>query len=305
MLKSNSTIFIVNPSAGNGRGLRFYEKYLKNKIKGKVKAFLTEFPGHAIEIAKEHAQSFNNLIIVGGDGTVNEVFNGLKESIKLKIGIIPIGTGNDFATNIGYKRKNIEILIKKFLTENPNTIPFQMYNAEYTENKNLGKVLNRRFVNAIGIGFDALVANIVNKKNKKGGILAYLNGVFEGLRSLQYVQIEESSVINTIPEKFLITLGNTKTSGGGFYLSPHANFNQKELAITIIEKIGKLKILRSLPLALINLIYKVREVSLLTAEEIYIKFKKPTVFHCDGEVISEDLRTIKVKPIEHNFRLIV
>ncbi len=303
---NNNTLFIINPTAGNGNGKNFYEKYIKSESKKGIVSFLTEFPGHAIALAREHASNFKNLIIVGGDGTVNEVFNGLDTLKSINIGIIPIGTGNDFAKNVGYKIKKIETLLNKFLNEVKSTITFQVYNAEFSEADKENLIRQRKFVNAIGIGFDALVASIVNKKIKKGGILAYIQGVFEALKSLQYLEIEESSFIkNKNIDKFLITLGNTKTSGGGFYLSPHANFNKKELAITIIDKISKTKIVRALPLALFNLIHLVKEVSLLKAEEVYIKFAQPTVCHCDGEIISEQLKSLRVKSVEHNFKLII
>jgi len=303
---SSNTLIIVNPTAGNGKGKLFYEKYFKNKSSQALQVILTKFPGHATEIAKKHSNHFNKVIIVGGDGTVNEVFNGFDLNKNLKIGILPIGTGNDFAHNVGYKSSKIKFLIGKFLSECKETIKFQIYQAEFTEETKDNLIEKRRFVNAIGIGFDALVANIVNNKNKKGGILAYLNGVFNALKVFRYLEIEDSSFnFNFYREKFLITLGNTKTSGGGFYLSPHANFTQKEIAVTIIDKIGKSKIVRSLPLALFNLIHLVKEVTLFKSDEIFIKFKQPTIFHCDGEVISEKLKTLRVKPLEHNLELII
>lgn len=109
-------LFIVNPKAGNGRALKAVEN-IKNMCETKGLSYAieyTNYPENAVEIANKNATKFEKIIAVGGDGTLNEVLNGIVDT-NAALGVLPCGTGNDFARTI-YKtmdiNKILELLIK-------------------------------------------------------------------------------------------------------------------------------------------------------------------------------------------------
>ncbi|NMA66073.1 MAG: diacylglycerol kinase family lipid kinase, partial [Clostridiaceae bacterium] len=137
-------IFIVNPAAGKGRSLQMIE-VIKNRFKNFNQTYeikVTEAPGHAKELAYDSAKN-NDLVriySVGGDGTLNEVVNGIAGS-NAELGIIPCGSGNDAIRSI-YKIKDPVKLI-------------DMLPVCPSASVDLGKLNDRYFINIASIGFDA------------------------------------------------------------------------------------------------------------------------------------------------------
>ena len=123
--------FILNPIAGKGKALKAMEKieqYLtQNNIAYSVRR--TEYPAHAVEIARELSEKGENVIAAGGDGTVNEVLNGIADFDKCALGIIPCGTGNDFSKFIGIPKNPVEA-VKKILEGQPLYTDFLQVNGK-------------------------------------------------------------------------------------------------------------------------------------------------------------------------------
>ncbi len=302
------TLIIVNPAAGKGRGAKAYKKLLQIKnISEKAVIKKTNAPKHATKIARNYSANYKKIIIAGGDGTVNEVINGLHVNSKNEICIVPIGTGNDFARNFCGKFKNIA-QIPTILNGSTDykLSKFGLYQVDYRV-QNEADIKKTRFINALGAGFDALVAKIVNENKKLSGVAAYVLGVFKALKVFDFVDVKYSVPNFQLIDKknLLITIGSGKTSGGGFYLSPHANVKENYLAVTFISKMSKFKIILSLPFALINKINKVKEVQLFKADSVEFSFNNPIVAHCDGEILSDKITYFKIKRIEHNLKFIV
>ena len=160
--------FIVNPASGRGRG-RVIGKKLKSLIdEMKLDAILhfTKAPGHAIEIADRACEQFACVVAVGGDGTLNEVVNGVAEN-NAKLGLLPVGSGNDFAHVLNIPH-NIEHSLHRLLNGQNRRI-------------DLGKANGRYFYNGLGIGFDAHVVHASLKVKRLRGNAIYLYSVLRTL----------------------------------------------------------------------------------------------------------------------------
>ncbi len=300
------TLIIVNPEAGKGKGRKVYKKLLQLPfISEKAVLKKTDSPGHATKIVRSYASAYKNIIIGGGDGTVNEVFRGIDPNLSVNFAVLPIGTGNDFAMNLNKTKNYLKIVSDFFFKKNYELKKFGLYcvNFKLSEDNTIHKT---RFVNALGVGFDGLVAKIVNENKKLSGVAAYVLGVFKALR--QYEFLEVNYIVPKIDlqnkENLIITVGSGKTSGGGFYLNPNANIFEDYLSLTIIAKMSKLKVLKSLPLALINKIDNVKEALITKVSAVEIAFSNNVVAHCDGEILSDKINYVKVTPIKHNLKVI-
>ncbi len=300
------TLIIINPAAGKGRGEKVYKKLLHCKnISEDVVIKKTDYPGHATKIARSYADQYKNIIIAGGDGTVNEVMNGLSTEKKLKVAVMPIGTGNDFASNLFSKKIKIMEIVDLIRKGEHNLRKFAMYEVAFKEVEKQ-TIQKKRFVNALGVGFDGLVAKIVNENKKLSGVAAYVLGVFKALIDFIFLEVKFLHPKIDLRDKhnLLITIGSSKTSGGGFYLSPNASIFEDFLEITVIPKMSKMKILRSLPLALVNKIHLVKDVIFHKTDRFEVSFNNSAVAHCDGEIISDKVAYLKVKPVKHNLEII-
>ena len=243
----NKWFVIVNPTSGNGASkkkwpLIYNELNLQNFI---FEFSITKHKTHAIEIIKEAVnKGFRKFICVGGDGTLHTIVNGilqLKPSIisEIKIGIIPIGTGNDWV-----KTYNISKDYKKAI---------QIIKVEKTIKQDIGEltIANTNetvyFNNLAGIGFDGYVVNKVHKF-KNLGFLAYLTGAIVSLTSYKKATLEITFNTTTIKEKTLMLLiGICNYSGGGMQLTKNPDPKDGLFDISIIHKVHLFNILGNLP----------------------------------------------------------
>lgn len=298
-------LLIINPVSGGKRGNKLRERLL-SAIKANsynVDIKYSEYRRHSTHLAKEHAPDYDNIFISGGDGSVHEVLNGLPKEKSFKIGIFPIGTGNDFFYSLNMKN-DIEFLVDYYFTEKKKKSKyFDLFEAVMEDDK--GKIEKKAIVNVFGIGFDAFVAFNMNGFRMLPGVSAYVAAVFKSLVKLDYVDISlkinnETTITGS---KLLISFGNSKRSGGGFYLNPFAEIDDKQLDIGIIEKISKMKIIKTLPLALVNKLHNVPEISFHKMFDCTIELKKPYYVHADGEILSDSLIRAKIHKLEHNFEI--
>ena len=169
---------IVNPVAGAGRAAHEW-RHIHSWLKHNGISFehdLTESPGHATELAKSAAErGYEMVVSVGGDGTINEIVNGLYDSGAIKdvtLGIISTGTGSDYIRSVGLPRQFQEAcqrLVK------PRKLLVDLGMAEY---KNNGRKVKRLFVNFAGLGFDAEIVKATTQRFKAlGSKPSYLAGL--------------------------------------------------------------------------------------------------------------------------------
>lgn len=276
-------LIILNPVAGNGlakKALKHLENFV-SKSSINYRLHLTEAPGHATNLVKENQTENDIIISVGGDGTLNEVLNGINFDKNPTFGVLPVGSGNDFSTNINFKKNYLDDLNILFSDEHKiinSDIGFYKVKSDTLE-------LSGYFLNGIGIGFDAFVAFTNQHEKKFSGITSYVYAVIKSLKHFNPFEAEiklNGQFINK-PRLFLCAIGNGHSSGGGFYLTPGALIDDTFFNTCMVHDITKFKIFRKLPYALINKMEKVKEANLDKTKSVEIVLKNSNFIHTDGE----------------------
>ena len=240
---------IVNPTAGAGRTAKKWP-YIKALLKNTGLRFehdITEAPGHAIELAKSAVNKGYKLVVsVGGDGTINEIVNGIYATGDMKdveLGIIGTGTGSDYIRTIGVSKYYQESCHHQM---NPVKKSVDLGLVEFTDN---GQPAKRIFANFAGLGFDAEVVKATTKKFKNfGGKPAYLMGLLSTFTTYKNHQIQITINGQTENHKVCtIVMSNGKYGGGSMLLAPDADPSDGLFDVIIIGDVSKPDLLRSLP----------------------------------------------------------
>jgi len=217
--------FIVNPTACRGKGSRTGEalKQLARDYGLDFDLKVTSGPKRAIEMARNAIGNFECIVAVGGDGTINEVVNGIGET-GVTLGVIPVGSGNDFVNAIGIPKKLQQAL--KVLTEGS------------IRKLDLGKAGDHYFANGLGIGFDSWVVEQALKVKKLRGSLIYLYSVLRTIYSYSPPFMHLKFADSVIDDKlFMVTVGNGVSMGGGFKLTPDAIMDDGLFDVNIISEL--------------------------------------------------------------------
>lgn len=304
--------FIVNPNARSGYGLRIWnrlEKYLMLK-EIPYRVFLTERPGHASEYADQitrNCQEPRVIVVVGGDGTFNEVLDGLRLSNSITLGYIPAGTGNDLARSLKLPRSPIRGM-KKILH------PQYYKQLDYGVITYGDEVLcHRRFVVSAGMGLDAAVCHNLGYS----GCKRFFNRI--GLRRMPYLVIGLKQFLRARPTHGYLLLDGVKRvefnniyfvsahlqpfEGGGFRFAPKADGSDGKLEICVLSHSSKLEVLGVLWRALCKR-SRNKGIRTYTCTEAQIHTERPTAVHVDGEscLCQQD---IGVRCIERQVRMII
>lgn len=297
-------LIVINPISGSGKAKKYINQidsfFLSRRLEYKI--VLTEYHGHAIKIVQDYEDYYDVIICAGGDGTVNEIVNGFNFNLDKTFAVLPIGSGNDYASNLNLA-KEINSLLEQIINPNGKFIYSDVISIRFKEN-NIWK--EKLSLNAVGIGFDAYVAYL-NQHNKRiSGIISYIFAVFKGLKNLKAINFKLHIDKREVKGNFVVvTIGNGKTSGGGFYLNPMASINDEILNITTIDKVTKLRLLKELPKALINKLDKVKEASFYVGNSIRIEFDEPYFVHSDGEILGTEVNEMEIKLYNHKLKTIV
>jgi YegS/Rv2252/BmrU family lipid kinase len=280
------TKLILNPFAGKKRLIKEIDT-IKRILTSEGLDFdlaFTQSPKHGIQLAQKAVEEkFNLIVAVGGDGTVNEVVNGIIGVEDVILGIIPIGLGNDFAWMIGLSPKDIDKACKTLCNG-------------AVKNIDVGMVNDRYFVNGVGIGFDAQVAQERLKyKGILSGVGLYLYAVIKTLFKYKPIQANiklDEEIIDIAP--LLIAIGCGKRCGGGFLLTPKAELDDGYLDVCVIQQIGKLKAICNLPKVLNGTHITMQEVNMYRTKQIIVNLPAALTAHVDGEILKEKTYQIKL-----------
>lgn len=281
--------FIVNKNGGGGRGKRTWGKIKKilDKKNVEYKVLFTGEDGTGVSIAKNISSldGEKNIIVVGGDGTINEVINGFGSFENLKLGIIPTGSGNDFARGIGIS-KNVKKSLNRIL------------NSTSTKKIDLGKIKfddgkSRIFGISCGIGLDAIVC----KKVIKSKIKNFLNKI--GLGQAIYVLYTIQTLFSMNTEKLKISFDggeykvfektifasfmNFEAEGGGVKMYAGAKCDDGKASVCIAHGIKKIKTFFILPFLVAGKHKKFDGFEFIECRKAELVFDYPQVVHLDGE----------------------
>lgn len=272
-------VFIVNPHSGNGFGKeigRIIEEMIPT-IPYECEIHYTHKRNDATMYAARYTKSDDAVIVsVGGDGTMNEVLNGIHAGVCM--GIIPSGSGNDFFRLIDPEINDIKELIRQ-------TIYGKVEYIDY------GIVNQRKFLGSFSVGLDADVvmkAAEIQKKNKKVRKSAYVRAVMSEVfhPPVFGVHFEDASV-NVNQECLLVSVMNGRYYGGGFSPAPEADYQDGLLDVNIVESMNTSKIIRLLPLYMKGKHYGCKEVIAHSTNHFTMVCDRVKVAQCDGELIEE------------------
>lgn len=284
--------FIVNPNSCCGRGKHVWKK-LEATLKTcgvEYKVFLTDRPGDATAFAKELTEGCKNstiIIAVGGDGTVNEILDGLSFCGSVTLGYIPAGSGNDLARSLKLPKNPVKCL-KKIL--HPKYYKLMDYGVlSYGE----GERFHRRFMVSAGVGMDAAVChNILYSKSK--GVLNKLHMgkavyLLIGVKQLAMAKPSKGYVLLNGVQKvefnhaYFISVHIHPYEGGGFKFAPEASFEDGKLSICIMNSRKKHKLIPLLLTSLMGRKSPVGGTRFYSCEEAVIHMDSPMAVHVDGE----------------------
>lgn len=266
------TVVVVNPISGVGKQKKI-ETLLKENLNQDLFDYTvryTEHIHHGTEIAREAVdQGYDCVVAVGGDGSVNDVAQGLKDS-GVTMGIIPCGSGNGLARTLKIPLTPAAA-IKLLNQRNEHFIDSIVINDKYIS------------VNAAGVGFDAYIARLM-KAAKTRGFAAYTNLILR-----EYASYQNNTYRLTIDGRTLersawfIAVANGRQFGYNLSVAPKANLSDGLIDISIIDKIPLDHILITAPMAFMNLLDHSQHAEMFRAKELVIEGNVHKWVNIDGE----------------------
>jgi len=292
---------VVNENAGNQQGRKDLHKieaeFKKNQLDYHI--VKTEYQGHAEKLTADLIlQGFRKIVGVGGDGTLNEMINGVMKqtavpSIEFTLGIIPVGSGNDWGRTLK--------------VPNDYAAAVGLIAAGKTVVQDIARVISlnnpdavRYFINVAGGGFDAFVARKTNqlKQNGKGSAVTYLLALFTSMFKFKSSRV--SLMIDDTPfeDRLLsFSVGIGQYNGGGMKQLPNAIYNDGLLDVTTIQHITHVKMARSVPKLYDGSHLSLPEVHTFTGKKVTIHSNPPVLIETDGENCGETPVEIGIFPL--------
>ena len=264
----------------------------------------TVYPTHAIELARQAGeQGYEVVIAVGGDGTVHEVINGLMQvpaRDRPLLGIVPTGSGNDFAHAVGAFAEP-ETALNHVLTGEAMPIDLGLLTDEDGRKE--------YFDNTLGLGFDAVVTIRSHKLPIVRGFLMYLTAVIQTI-ILNFdpmgLHVETESETWDLPT-LMLTLCNGPREGGGFLVAPEARLDDGILHYATIRKVSRPMMFRLIPEVMKGTHGRFKPVRMGTCRKMSMTSDRPIYIHADGEIYTgfgSNLRQLSIEVVPNALRVI-
>ena len=280
--------FIVNPTSSSGNAAKVWKKVSKTLAKRQItyNAHLTTGPGSATDFARQICKSEDNptIVVLGGDGTVNETLTGIDDLTKVTFGYIPAGSANDLAKALSLTTDTDDALSS--VLDPKDYIMLDVGRVKAGEDE-------RSFAVSCGIGYDASICHEALKSNIKDTLnkfhLGSLTYVIIALKQL--IRAPRLSCTITLDDgetlkftKYLfISVMNTCFEGGGLKFCPDAKYDDGILDICCAHNLMKLKVLRILPTAYKGEHTGFKGIELYRAKKVVVTSSAPAPVHADGE----------------------
>lgn len=300
---------IVNPASKSGRGAKIWSLIQPALDAGTVqyKVFFSREVGHVTRLVRELSTSFLKstkngqlkLIILGGDGTLNEALQGIADFSRVQVGYIPTGSSNDMARDLNLPSDPTETLNRILACKTPTHMDIGCLTYHDSSHQSYGQAGNaapaqRYFAVSSGIGFDAAVCEeaLTSKfkkiLNKMGlGKLTYLAIALKQLIMAKKISCDLvlSDGRSIHMPKFLFVAGMVhQYEGGGFKFCPGADYHDGLIDICAIGDIPKWLVLLALPTAFKGEHYRFKGIDRYIVSEMHLEVSSPLWVHTDGEV---------------------
>ncbi|MGQ9539535.1 MAG: diacylglycerol/lipid kinase family protein [Armatimonadota bacterium] len=283
-------LVILNPKAGRCRA-RHQQAVLRNlldhtarQVGCRWQMVETNRPGEATLLARQAANDGTPMVVAaGGDGTLGEVANGLVGT-STRLGILPLGTGNDFARCVGLS-ENLSVAVETLFIGKPH----------WTD---LGRVGDRYFINAAGCGFDAAVAQRVNRGFRfLRGTAAYVAAVYQTLMTFKPTLMRIIADQEQIVERVLLcTVANSQSYGGGMRIAPLAQVDDGWLDVCIVKAVSKMEFVRIFPRVFTGTHITHPRFMMLKAKRVWVESEPPVPVLVDGDVPGSTPAEFSVHP---------
>lgn len=309
-LTPNHWLIITNPTAGKRRYKR-QRRFVQNELDKAGISYilkLTAYSGHAIEIAKEYTKrGCLNFLVLGGDGTVSEVVNGIfaaqpKDSSKIKLALLPRGTGNDWG-RFWKLTKNDKASLAVFLKGKTQLI--DIGKVDYRDKEKLHK--ERYFINSIGFGLDAEVVNVTHRMKKYIGSFSPLYTVALVSAVFGYKSFPTKLKINDKeynPLLFTMNIANGPYTGGGIKQNPQAVPYDGIFDMMFVEKPTVKDILTALGKLFNGKLAKHPAINYFRTKEVSVEVEKHIPVEADG-LILKDATNYSISIIPNAIQMVV
>jgi diacylglycerol kinase (ATP) len=304
-MSGDKTKFIVNPNADWGHASKAVAKLIPLVEKfGEADWSETSYPAHATELALHAAETGYTLVIaVGGDGTVHEVINGLMQvspETRPRLGIVPLGSGNDFARSIGII-DNPEKALNNISNGQPKHLDVGVFD--------IGLGRREYFINTFGLGFDATVTIRTKSLKHIRGFMMYLVAVLQTIAlNLDAPMMHINTDLESWDEEtIMLVVCNGPREGGGFLVAPGSDSSDGILNYASVCHVSRLMMVRLIPEVMKGTHGRFKQVRLGQLHRIQLQSDKPVTIHADGEVISgfgTDIRNVTVEVVPSAVELI-
>ena len=280
---SRKILFIINPVAGKGKAKKVKDLILENiPLQYDTPGFLfTRYAGHALELSRDKATSYDVVVAVGGDGTMNEVANGLLVTDTI-FGMIPMGSGNGLARHLKIPMDTDKAL--KILFEGK------------TRNVDTVRVNQKHFFNVAGVGFDAWIASLFATEDKRG-LLKYIRIIakefFHSPTKKYTVVVDgETKEVNAM----WISFANSPQYGNNAVISPRSVIDDGMFEVCIIKKFPVVYVPVFIWRLFTRSLHKSRYVEIISCKNVFLE-QEDSLVHLDGEpVILGNTLDISIHP---------
>ncbi len=298
---------IVNPTAGRGTAgdaVPDLERFLREHNM-EFDLVLTERPEHAVELAKQAAlDGFDVVVVAGGDGTANEVINGLMLAKKagaegVAMGVIAIGRGNDFAFGVNVPpglEEGCRVLVEDFRTSMDVGL---VMGGLYPE--------GRYFGNGVGIGFDAVVGFEALKMTRLHGFLSYIVAAIKTIFLYYQAPLVRIEFDGQTMDKYtlMVSIMNGRRMGGGFMMAPEAVIDDGLLDLCIAEQVSKARIFALIPRFMAGTQASQPSIQTGRTRSIVVTALEGSLpAHADGETLCTEGQQLKMEILPRQIEII-
>jgi YegS/Rv2252/BmrU family lipid kinase len=284
-------LVIMNPAAGRGRQGRS-PHVVESAFRQRRLSFefvVTNRAGHAAELIAARGAEFARIVAVGGDGTVHETIQNLDLG-RHRFGLIPWGSGNDFAWNHGWPQ-DLHACLDRIVSGSERRI-----DVGFWEGESAGETLRGRFHNSVGMGFEADVNAESHRIQKLKGALVYVVALARTLPRYRNYPVRmtwEGGSFEGMTS--LLSIANGKRVGGCFLIAPDADPADRLLDLVYAEEMGLARALLLAPRILRGSHLTSPRVHIRISPWVQVESKEGIPVYVDGEFVGHDLRTVTMK----------
>ena len=277
---------IVNPYAGRWKAQAAIPDIERTcqQIGLDYELAVTEGPDHGIELARLAAQAgFSPIVSAGGDGSISEVVNGLMQAagdgVAGPLGVIPLGTADDFADMLGMQ-KEVEAACRVILDGHMRTIDVGCVNGRYFDNNS-------------AVGLEPMVSLTQAAMKRIKGMPRYILAALKAILSHRpwHARLTWDNGAYEGPIT-LVSVGNTRRTGGAFWMTPRAEVDDGYLDFVFAGQVGRLRLLRLLPTTFDGSHVGQPEITYTRTTQLTIECDPPTPIQADGEVFERSATRI-------------